>query len=111
MSLASFYNGHHHVNSENNPNNRDCDINRPLQLSIFLRRCKSKGKTDRCSHNNELPPPEINFGEFIAPHPRFEQALKRIINPCKDSISYKGKNHRIGMQWSYSSKSSVWNTT
>ena len=50
------------VNREDHPNNGDCDIDRPNQLSVFLAATESQRQRDRRRDDNRLPTPEVELG-------------------------------------------------
>jgi hypothetical protein len=93
-----------HVDTKNHPNKRYCDIDRPFKFCIFFTGSESHGQRNQRADNDQLPSPVIDFTEQVAVHSRFAQALQRIVNPGKNSVTHKGKNYCVGMQWPYSSE-------
>ncbi len=98
VALPSFEDGCKHVPSEYHPDNSDGNIDRPDKFCILRTVCKSQRKRDGCCYDDELPSPEMDLAQYIAVHPCLAQALQRIINAHENTVTYKCKNHRIGMQ-------------
>ena len=58
--LAALEDGAEKVDGEDHPDDRNGDVNRPLQLRVFLAGSQAQRERDRRADNDELPAPEVN---------------------------------------------------
>ncbi|MNI19411.1 hypothetical protein D3C85_1173290 [compost metagenome] len=59
VAFPSFKNGTEHVDTKNHPYERNGNINRPFQLSIFVRSGKAQRQGNYSRKDDELPAPEM----------------------------------------------------
>ncbi len=97
MRFPALKYGSKHIQTEYDPDQRDQNVYRPFQFGIFRRGGDAQGQSDRCQQNDKLPSPEINPAQQVTRHSGFHQSLQRIINPEKNAVTYKCKNHCIGV--------------
>ena len=98
VALPPLEDGPNHVDAKDHPDDGDGNVDGPLQLCIFLAGGITQRQTDGSGQYDALPAPEVYLAEQVTVHARLEQALHRVVNPCKARIAHKGKNHCIGMQ-------------
>ena len=98
MPLAPLDQSHGEVQSEDDPDDRNRQVDRPLQFGVLLALRDPQRQGDRGGNNDQLPTPEVNRTEEVTPHPGLAESLGRIIDRGKDGVSRKGKDRRIGVQ-------------
>src|SRR5690554_2939371 len=97
VPFTTLHNGSEHVNPENDSNQYDRDVNRPLQLRIFVRTGEAQRQGDGCCQNDNLPSPEMDLAQCVTEHAGFQHALHGVINPHENGISDESKDDGIGM--------------
>src|SRR5690606_9139773 len=97
MTLSSFEHGTNHIDPVDNPDNCNCNVQRPFEFCILLTRSITQRKCNCTQYDDQLPPPKMDFTQQIAVHTGFQYPLKNIIRSCKYRITHKCKNYSIGM--------------
>ena len=98
VPLAAAQHGADQIPAETHPDGRDQDIDRPLELRIFLARGEAQRKRERGEHDDELPAPEVNRTQPIAEHPRLAQPLQGVVHGDEDRVPAKGEYRGIRVQ-------------
>ena len=82
------------------PGHGNQDVDRPLELGIFLGLGVTQGQADRRSHNDQLPGPEGERSQRRCEQARLARTLHHVIAGGKQAATTERKNHRVGVQWS-----------
>ena len=87
-------------------NDRDREIDRPLELRVLLALRESERQRDRGRHDDRLPAPEVDLREPLD-GPRLEQALRRVVDRRKDAVAGECEDHRVRVQRSQAAEREV----
>ena len=86
------------IHGENHPDQRDREIDRPDQLGILAGLRQAQGECECGGHDDQLPSPEMNLRQGIAPHARLQESLHGVVDAGEADIPRKGEDHGVGMQ-------------
>ncbi len=86
---------HHRVGD---PDHRDQDIDRPLQLGVLLGRGVAQRQADGGQQDHQLPAPEGEGGEGVGEQSHLAGALHRVVAGGEQCATAEGENHRVGVQ-------------
>ena len=99
MPLATGQQRHHEVHDEEKcPDDRDCQIDRPLHLCVLFALRNPHRERHRRRHDDRLPAPKMEPPQRPTPHAAFAKPLSAVIDCGKNRVAGKSKNGRIGMQ-------------
>lgn len=91
------------------PDQRDQDIDRPFEFSVFLAGGHTHRQGHGGEHDDELPAPEGEGGECIGEEAYLAGTLDDIVRGAKQRATAEGKNDGIGMQGSQAPVRQPWN--
>ncbi|MPM57082.1 hypothetical protein SDC9_103900 [bioreactor metagenome] len=80
------------------PDQRDQDVDGPLQLGIFLAGGVAQRQRDGCSQDDQLPAPECEGGKRCAEQTRLTGALDYVVARGEQAATTERENHRVGVQ-------------
>ncbi len=80
------------------PDKRDQDVDRPLELGVFLAARKAERQGERRQHDDELPAPEDDVGQDAKGEPRVAGPLHDIEAGGHQGAAAEGEDHGIRMQ-------------
>ncbi|MCY1300164.1 hypothetical protein D9M70_497230 [compost metagenome] len=80
------------------PDDSQEDIDRPLQLSVFLGGGVTQRQGDDCQHDYGLPTPEGEGGQTVGYQASLAGALHHVVGSGEQCASAEGEDHRVGMQ-------------
>ena len=92
------------VDGEDDPNQRDRDVDRPLELGVLLTGRDAEWEAERGSDDDELPTPEVDRGQDVRGQPRLHQSLRRVVDAGEQHVAHERENHRVGVKRSQSSE-------
>ena len=87
------------VDGENDPDQRDRDVDRPDELRVFLAARKPERQRDGGGDDDELPTPEMQAREEIRGQPSSSESLGRVVDAREDHVADEGKNRGVRVQW------------
>ena len=100
VPLSTMDQSHHEVGSEEQqPNNSDGDIDRPLKLRVLFALGNPKWKRQGRCENDPLPTPKMKPTQGIGPHPSFAQSLGAVVDGSENRVASKSEYRGIGVQW------------
>ena len=76
MSYSSNCNCTEHIDTEYHPNDSNQNVNWPFVLSVFFGSVESHKESDNRSNDHQLPSPEVDPRQSVAPHSCFKKSLK-----------------------------------
>ena len=85
-------------NGVRHPNQGNQDVDGPFQLGIFFTCGQTQRQGNGGQHNDGLPTPECESGQFATKQAGITRALNAVIRGGKQATAAKGKNHGIGVQ-------------
>jgi hypothetical protein len=97
MLLAAIANHREEVDGECDPHDGDRDVDRPLELGVFFALRVAKRQRDRGRDNDRLPAPEVDLREEVE-RPRLQEALRRVVDRCENSVAREREDHRIRVE-------------
>ena len=98
VPLAPLVDGAEHVQAEHHPDQRDGDVDRPLEFGVLLAGGEAERQRQRRRDDDQLPAPEVDRAERVAEHARLAQPLQRVVHADEDGVAGKGEDHRVGVQ-------------
>ncbi len=81
-----------------NPHHGDQDIDRPLQLGVFLAGGVAQRQCDGRQHDDQLPTPEHEGRQLRQEQPGMASALHHIQRSAHQCTTTKRKDHRVGVK-------------
>jgi len=85
-------------NGEGNPDDRYQQVDRPFELGVLLGLCDSERQRNGGQHNDQLPSPEGERGEFVEGQPHMAGSLHHVVGSCKQRGATEREDHGVGMQ-------------
>jgi hypothetical protein len=70
MLLVPLREGPEEVDREHHPDDRDRDVDRPLELGVLLALRDAERQRDRRGDDDRLPAPEVELGQEVRRHAR-----------------------------------------
>ncbi len=99
VPFAAIDERHQEVDAEESePDDRDREIDRPFELCVFLALRDAERQRDRGGDDDRLPAPEMEAAQTVAPHPRFAQPLRRVIDRGEDRVAREGEDRSVRVQ-------------
>ena len=86
------------IHGEDDPDDGDRDVDRPLELRVLLRLREPEREGDGRAKDDQLPAPEVDAAQEIAEHPRFQQSLRGVIRPAEEGVSREGEDDGVRME-------------
>ncbi len=80
------------------PHQRDQDVDRPLELGVFLARGVAQRQADGRGHDHGLPAPERERGEPAREQAHLPRALYHVIAGGEQRAAAEREDHRVGVQ-------------
>ena len=87
VALTAFEDRAEHVDDEHHPDEGDQDVDRPLQLGIFLAGRDAQRQGQRGQHDDQLPSPEVDLAEQTAEHRGLAEARERVVDAHEDRVA------------------------
>ena len=81
-----------------NPHHRNQDVDRPLELGVFLRGRVTERQRDCCQHDHELPAPERECGQSGRKQLGVTGALNHVVGRGEQGATAKREDHRVGVK-------------
>ncbi len=97
--------GHDEVEAESQPDDGDGQIDRPLQLGIFLGLGDAQWKSDDGSDDDQVPAPECKPGQLVAPQGGTACPLYAVESRSKQCTAAKCEDNRVGVQGTQTTES------
>ena len=97
----------HHCKAD--PYEGDQDVNRPLELRVFLALGIAQRERNGCGQNDRLPAPESECSQFVAEEPHLAGTLGDVVGRGEQAAAAKRKNHRVGVQGPQPPVTEPWN--
>ena len=97
VPLPPFEDGAEQVHAEDHPHQGDEDVNRPLQLGVFLACGITQRQCDRRGNDDGLPAPEVHPAQCVAEHARLAEPLQGIVDPHEHAVADEREDHGIRM--------------
>jgi hypothetical protein len=95
------------VHREQHPHHRDGEVDRPLELGVFLRLRIAERQGDRRGHDDHLPAPEVDAAQQVRRHARLEQALAAVVDAGEDHVADEREDHGVGVQRAQATEAQV----
>ena len=86
---------HHQVGD---PDDAQEDVDRPLELGVFLGAGVAHRQGDHRKNDDRLPTPEGEGSQTVGDQARLTGALDHVVRGREQCASAKGENHRVGVQ-------------
>ena len=99
MALPPACDRPEHVDAEHDPHRGNRNVDRPLELRVFLAGREAERQRQRGRNDNELPAPEVDRAQLVAPHPRLTEPLQRVVDADEDRVARERENRRVRVQW------------
>ena len=96
--LAADREGSEEVDGEDHPQHGDQDVEHPRQLGVLLALGHAEDERQRGPGDEQLPAPEVDPREGVAPQARLQQALDRVVDPAEDHAAHEGEDRRVRVQ-------------
>jgi 23S rRNA (cytosine1962-C5)-methyltransferase len=80
------------------PHHGDQDVDRPLELGVFLAAGNTQRQRNSCQHDDQLPAPEGESRQARSKQRRMAGSLDRVVRSCEQGTSAERKNDRVRMQ-------------
>ncbi len=109
VRALAYRDRHDVIQTECDPDQGDQNINRPFQLCVFLALGDSQRQCDHGQHDDQVPAPEGEPRQAVAPQFGPAGALHYIVAGGHQGTATKRENHRISMQRTQSPKGNVRN--
>jgi hypothetical protein len=81
-----------------NPDDGDQQVDRPLELGVFLARRVAERQRDRGQHDDRLPSPERERGEAVGEEAHLAGPLDHVVRRGKQRTAAEGEDDRVGME-------------
>ncbi len=95
--LVAPLDGQEEVRREHQPDDRDGDVDGPLELRVLLALGESERKRDRRREDDELPAPEVDGAQRVV-RALLGEALRRIVDPREDHVADEREDDRVRVQ-------------
>ena len=80
------------------PHHRDQQVDRPLELGVFLALRDAERQRDRGQHDHGLPAPEREHRELRQEQRHLAGALHDVVAGGEERAAAEGEDHRVGVQ-------------
>ena len=87
-----------HVAREHYPDEKNPDVDRPLELGVAPTLGNSERKSGDSCEGDGLPSPEVDLTEPRTAQSCFQQPLYGVVHPAKDGIPRKREQNEVCMQ-------------
>ena len=98
VAFPPLQNSAEHIDPENDPDHRDEQVDGPDQFAVFAAGGQAHRQGVGGAEDDHLPAIKMDPGEFVAPHPGFQQALEGVVHAHENAVAHEGENDRVGMQ-------------
>ncbi len=99
VALAAVNQGHQEVAAEEHkPDDRDGDVDGPLQLGVFLALRDAQGQRQCGGDDDQLPAPEVELAEQVRIHAALAEPLGAVVDRREDAVARKREDRRVGVQ-------------
>lgn len=99
VAFAAFDERHEEVGAEEaQPDDGDHEVDGPFEFCVFLALGDAQRKRQCGAHDDQLPAPEVEPAQLVAPHASLAQALGAVVDGCEYSVAREGEDHGVGVE-------------
>jgi hypothetical protein len=96
--LAPPGDGEEEVQAEEHPDDRDGQVDGPLELGVLLALRLAERQRDGRGDDDGLPAVEVDLAQQVARHAGAQQPLGRVVDAGEDHVAHEREDDRVGVQ-------------